>query len=408
MQRYIIVISVICILFSVFNTSRSYGQWSQASGLPLTETADEFTVIGNRIFVNVFSAAVYTSTDNGATWLSNLDHPGISSLAVNGNNIYAGSYQLGFFRSSNSGAMWEQVSSNNYFFNSLAVNQGYIFAGMFLNIPNQNYIFRSSNNGTNWQQTPIQRDAYCIKINGNNIFAGTSGNGVYLSTNNGTNWLQTSLDTGTVGSLAFVGNNVFAGVTDYPSGIGGIYVSSNNGAGWSRIFSDNSYGFNISAIGTVLFAGSSNGIFVSTNNGINWQQKNEGLPNPLPIINNFVISGNFVLVSTSKSVWRRAAGELIGIEPISTEVPEEFRLYQNYPNPFNPETKIKFNIQKAGFVTLKIYDYLGKEISVTVNQTLQPGIYEVPFNATGLSSGVYFYKLTTKEFTETKKLMVIK
>jgi len=98
----------------------------------------------------------------------------------------------------------------------------------------------------------------------------------------------------------------------------------------------------------------------------------------------------------------------IGIENISSEVPAEFSLSQNYPNPFNPSTKIKFNIARTGFTSLKVFDLTGRNLTELVSKTLQPGTYEVDFNAIGLSSGIYFYKLTSGNFTETKKLSIVK
>ncbi len=88
--------------------------------------------------------------------------------------------------------------------------------------------------------------------------------------------------------------------------------------------------------------------------------------------------------------------------------PNEFRLLQNYPNPFNPETTIQFNIPEKSFVTLKIYDMLGREVTTLVNDELNIGTHQIDFKAGGLSSGIYFYNLSTKNFSETKKLLLIK
>ena len=98
----------------------------------------------------------------------------------------------------------------------------------------------------------------------------------------------------------------------------------------------------------------------------------------------------------------------IGIEPISTEIPGRFLLEQNYPNPFNPATKIKFNLPENGYVNRTIFDNSGRLIKNVVNENLSPGIYEVDFNASGLASGTYFYRLTANNFTETKKMILIK
>lgn len=101
------------------------------------------------------------------------------------------------------------------------------------------------------------------------------------------------------------------------------------------------------------------------------------------------------------------------VKNLSTEIPKEYKLEQNYPNPFNPETKIKFAISglyglSPQTVNLKVYDLLGREIQTLVNSKLQPGIYEVTFDAGYLASGIYFYRLQTESYTETKRMTLVK
>lgn len=96
------------------------------------------------------------------------------------------------------------------------------------------------------------------------------------------------------------------------------------------------------------------------------------------------------------------------IQNISNEIPDQFSLSQNYPNPFNPTTIIRFDIQKPGFVTLRIYDILGKEVSILVSESLQAGTYEADFNASGLTNGVYFYKLEAGGLNQVKKMVLLK
>jgi len=101
----------------------------------------------------------------------------------------------------------------------------------------------------------------------------------------------------------------------------------------------------------------------------------------------------------------------IGIEPISTEIPTRFKLFQNYPNPFNPTTKLKFSIPvRNGHdrSLLKIYDAIGREVAVLVNEEIKPGTYEIEWNAENFPSGVYFYSLISNEFTQTRKLVLVK
>jgi len=88
--------------------------------------------------------------------------------------------------------------------------------------------------------------------------------------------------------------------------------------------------------------------------------------------------------------------------------PDNITLYQNYPNPFNPSTKIKFEIMKTGYVKLIIYDVLGNEVSTLIRDTIPAGTYEVEFGATGLTSGIYFYKLNAGEYSQTKKMILLK
>jgi hypothetical protein len=89
-------------------------------------------------------------------------------------------------------------------------------------------------------------------------------------------------------------------------------------------------------------------------------------------------------------------------------IPDNFSLSQNYPNPFNPTTKINFSMPKSGFVTLKIYDVLGKELMTLVNEQKQAGSYAVDFNGANLSSGVYFFRMESGEFKDIKRMMLIK
>ncbi|MGH2574124.1 MAG: choice-of-anchor B family protein [Ignavibacteria bacterium] len=101
-------------------------------------------------------------------------------------------------------------------------------------------------------------------------------------------------------------------------------------------------------------------------------------------------------------------GTLVGIQPISNEIPSQSRLYQNYPNPFNPITNLEFQITNLGFVRLIVYDVLGREVAVLVNEELKAGTYEAEWDASGFPSGVYFYKLATGDFSQTKKMVLVK
>ncbi len=112
--------------------------------------------------------------------------------------------------------------------------------------------------------------------------------------------------------------------------------------------------------------------------------------------------------TTTKSAVITTLNESVGVVPIGNQVVSKYKLNQNYPNPFNPLTSITFDIVKTSDVKLVVYDALGREVAELVNQRLSNGSYKVDFNAANLTSGVYFYKLTTGDFSETKAMLLLK
>lgn len=98
---------------------------------------------------------------------------------------------------------------------------------------------------------------------------------------------------------------------------------------------------------------------------------------------------------------------IVGIEN-KANVVDNFNLYQNYPNPFNPKTIINYYLRKSGYVTLKIYNVLGNEVATLTEGKQNEGSYEAEFDATNFPSGVYFYKLTSDNFTQTRKMLLTK
>ncbi|MGB3016723.1 MAG: T9SS type A sorting domain-containing protein, partial [Ignavibacteria bacterium] len=117
---------------------------------------------------------------------------------------------------------------------------------------------------------------------------------------------------------------------------------------------------------------------------------------------------NAAVAGPRASILTSNACQPVGITPISSEVPDNFVLNQNYPNPFNPSTNITFSIPKSSFVTLKVYDISGKEVSVLVNENLQSGTYNADWNASGFATGLYFYTIEADGFRQTRKMILTK
>ena len=129
----------------------------------------------------------------------------------------------------------------------------------------------------------------------------------------------------------------------------------------------------------------------------------------LDAANNVIVTGR----SSRNTVGRNDIAtikysQVVSITAVSSEIPNSYSLSQNYPNPFNPVTSISFNIPVEEHVKLTIYDILGNEISVSVNESLAAGTYNVEFGSAELPSGVYFYKLSSGQFTDVKKMILVK
>jgi hypothetical protein len=207
----------------------------------------------------------------------------------------------------------------------------------------------------------------CLAVSGANDFVGTYGGGVFLSTDAGTSW--TAVD---------------AGLTN--SSVMSFYVS-----------------------GTNLFCGTlGGGVFLSTNNGASWTAVNSGMTNAN--VNSLAVSGTNLFAGTQGTgVFRRPLSEMItSVGPWPSELPGEFQLMQNYPNPFNPTTVVRFQLPVASMVRLAVYDILGREVAVLVNERMDAGVHEIKFDGSNLASSVYLYRIQAGDFVQTRKLLLLK
>ena len=158
---------------------------------------------------------------------------------------------------------------------------------------------------------------------------------------------------------------------------------------------------------STLYLATDVGVMISTNDGGSWSVFNTGIPSSVPCHDLTLHNGTRKLV-----VWTHGRSAFMTDVPVGivnqNQVPGGFMLSQNYPNPFNPVTKIKYSIPVEGFVKIRVFDITGRITVNLVNQNQKKGVYEVEFNGRDLSSGVYFYKLETDGFTDTKKMMLLK
>jgi hypothetical protein len=238
---------------------------------------------------------------------------------------------------------------------------------------------------------------------------------VFRSTDGGSGWtaVDSGLTTLDVRSLIATGTTLLAGTFG-----GGVFRSTDGGTFWSRAdsgISQYAYVSTLAKYGSNVFEGS-DGVFLSTDEGKSWTEVDEGLTKSslwaLAVSGTDLIAGSF-----GEGVWRRPLSELVtSVADASADVPARFFLDQNYPNPFNPTTTISFTLPAKSFVTMNVFDLLGREVATLVSGELGAGRYTRRWDVAGVASGVYFYRLQARllgdaavqSFVETKKLMVIK
>jgi hypothetical protein len=389
--------------------------------------------VGSNIFAGTCVGGIYTSTNNGINWTTvnnGLPNIPINVLASSGVNLFAGvggtgNLNYGIYRSVNNGVNWTPGGLLHYKITQIVIDGSNIYAGGNSELSSET-VFHSTDNGNNWTAIGSSfQNITALAVSGSSIFAAYNNDSLYRTTNNGVNW--TGVNNGiptlyNINALTIIGNHIFAG------GIG-VYLSTNNGNNWTSVSTglpeaENSYVTRFATSGTYIFAGLDyvfqgipKLIYLSTNYGTTWLNKSQGLDSISTWIPSMLITNNYIFAGTDissgqgdfgTSVWRRSYSEIIEIKKISTEIPYTFSLFQNYPNPFNPSTNIKYQIPKNSFVSLKVFDLLGREVQTLVNEKQSAGIYEATFDGTNLSSGIYFYKIESPDFSKTMKMVLVK
>jgi photosystem II stability/assembly factor-like uncharacterized protein len=401
---------------------------------------------------------MYRSTDQGAFWNKSMNGfpAGISilSLLESESSIYAGTRD-GVFRTDDNGNNWIKLTGTNDTINyctvwSLCEKNGDIYASTFLQF--NTTIYKTTNKGATWKRSGVGLPTNLTFIkglatSGNNVVAGTDG-GIYYSPDDGTNWYQANGPNQFIESMASSGNYVYAAV---PSGAG-VYRSVDNGVTWTvslqstvdyvEVAAIDNYAFagsfldgsrytsnygsswfvstgfpsdaSVFALGTVgdgiVLAGtdlSPNWIYVSYNNGGFFSPYSEGLFENASV-EAFTVSDTFMFAGTDyNGVWRRFRPGVVNAQT-QTDIPQSYYLAQNYPNPFNPSTTIKYSLPERSFVNLKIFNLLGEEVATLVNTEQTIGNYEIEFDASKQSSGIYLYRIQAGDFIKTKKMILLR
>lgn len=418
MIRYILLI-----LFFFVNCIPASAQWSKINSLSANTIRDLDYNNGN--FYAGTSNGLWRSSDQGVSW-KNIS-TGLSRDALvtydiffDGGAMYIATVE-GNYKTTNGGANWTAKSSGIQIGPGATKRYCYVYLrdGATLYSGAFSGLHRSSDGGDTWTLAGLpgpHSNVISMIVHNSEVFAGRTSvsNSLMKSTDNGVNWVPTPFF-GQFSPEVFCfhespDNKLFIGTGH------GVYVTTNNGTNWSQrndgLPSDPYISSIVQRGSTLIGSGKfgARGIFITTNEGVTWDTT--GTQNGLPFLSDMyklLIEDDTLYLAASNGVYKRNLSDLItGITQTSTGIPDNFTLYQNFPNPFNPSTAIKFDMPVNDNVSLKVYDMAGKYVATLVNNNLSSGSYSVAFNASGLSSGIYFYTLSTSSYTRTMKMTLLK
>ena len=420
---------IILLLFfiSLFAVSNLKSMWHPAGEMTPGNTDWVFSITSSSegvLYASSWARGVFRSSDQGVTWIfSGLTGKRVSHLSIAGNgDVYGLSMTQNnsyIHRSTDRGNTWTDVYTGsfplNYAGGGVIVypSDGSIVAAFAVTVGPTigdvaTYVFKSTNGGDNFFQTQVIGLGFAggmIITADQKILLGTSLGGVLYSVNNGSSFNSlTSFPSIFIKTIQIAPDN-----TIYVSDAYGLNRSTDNG----QSFVDASVPGNFSTVrtaavnsnGDVFLSKDDRNVFISHDRGSSWTQINEGIPGATYVYSFTSTNGRMYAGSSNSGAYYY--DDITGIAS-NILTANEFRLEQNYPNPFNPVTHLEFGILELGFVSLKVYDIMGTEIIALVNEIKPAGTYEVEFDGSNLSSGIYFYKLEAGSFAQTKRMLLVK
>jgi photosystem II stability/assembly factor-like uncharacterized protein len=403
--------------------------WVNAGSVPNPGPQPSITVVNSNVVWigggNGDTARIFRTLNSGINWdvvpVTGMTHEVGCIAAITPDLAYVGegivNGYANLFKTTNGGLNWVsvyQTPNNRGFFN-----------GLIFGLAIAERIYRSSNSGVNWIELNAGANGVSNAHNSlmlvDNIFYGFGLNNgaarVKLTVDNSATWLTQTINiTGNYTSAIGFHSNKLYGVAATSSSLPIIARTTDGGATWSSVnigagISGTCF-FNWIENTPVVYIVGSNGVIKRSNdNGLTWViTPTAGVTGiaHFDFINiNNVIYGYAVAVNGSVIKLVDSILIITGINNIKTS-PVEYSLSQNYPNPFNPSTNISFTIPAAGLTKLSVFNYLGQEAAVLKNEFMTPGSYDIVFDASKFASGVYYYKLVSGDYTNTKKMILVK
>jgi hypothetical protein len=397
---------------SIFQIAVLHSQnWMQIQDIPSEYVNDVIEYDG--YLYAVTDSTVYKSIHDGDSWQLTVQQPASKSLHTifgNAGYLYIGTRGDGVFRSQDGGISWQ------------ALNTGL---------------------------TGNARSVYDFAMRGDSLYAGTDGGGIYvLNLQNPVQW--TSYNTGltqfSTSSIAVSGNVLIAAIGSF------VYMRPAGAGSWILLSIDPEsipIPYKIFPTDTYIFVGTADGIYRGNVDGTDWQKRDivqfsgrdittfavhgnrifAGLlylnshymfssddygetwyirAHEFSFLFDMMVSENRLWAARDDGLWYYDIGWWTGIDNPGIAVPSVYLLDQNYPNPFNPVTTIGYSVPEFSHVNLTVYDLLGEPVTTLVDDDKLPGNYSISFNASSLSSGVYYYRLKAGNYTNTKKFTLVR
>jgi photosystem II stability/assembly factor-like uncharacterized protein len=416
------------------NVSYSWSTRPGASGNFLGTTVSPHPFDKNTFFV-VFGTTVYVSRNKGENWssiatISSGNTPHSFYVSNADTNVWlcaiTGSPDK-VMRTTNYGATWTAVISQNFSNYGEPLEMDRNTPGTFYFAPDGGGYYKSSNNGATFSLISSQnfRSPCDLLVDHQNpniqfIADGVTGSGlaeIFRSSNGGVNWTKvwtnpSSSEIPAITMDAFNTNNMRA--TNWPGQ--DIFKSTNNGVNWSLDYSTSHSGWGANYgldDPNVFMSGSWSGS--GSNTTFTWDNGATRLGvSGLSGAGGFmhIFNKGLVIAQSGSSVYKFNAVYNVSTEiheiTLNSGIPADYDLKQNYPNPFNPTTNIRYDVPKQGNVKLLVFDQLGRQVAELVNGIKSAGSYQIEFNGSNLSSGIYFYKLDVEGQSFTKKMILVK
>jgi len=406
LSNYIRILSY-CLFFT-FYTNIVHTQWIQQNSGTTEHLADICMHDANIGWVSGNLGTLLKTSNGGANWFSINTGITLNISSIKFINALTGWFATRItgriYKSTNGGLNWSQQFQTSATIQAISFTDSlYGWAASF-----NGKVFRTSNGGISWDSTTVNSGLNDVVFL-NRYTGWACGIGIFKTTDQGNTWLQQFLGVSESESLSFININTgwMVDLAFY-----NVYRTTNSGENWNLIYTlpdcVNAHDIFFTDQNSGWASGDCGMLFSTTNGGLNWFQQLTGTSTfrkTLFFANDTIgwsVGGGGVIIKTTNG------GAIVPVTNQNSQLPDSYKLEQNYPNPFNPGTYINFTIPIKDHVRIYINDVTGKLLQSIDLGIYEAGKYNIYFTGDNLSSGIYFYTVSTNNFKATKKMLLLK